>query len=149
MERRFTSYEDLLDKPSVDAVVIATCNHWHCLAAIHACQAGKDVYVEKPLGHDLCEQQQLVAVAHRYRRIVQVGTQQRSDPVQAGVREFLHAERALADLKGAVACRLGARKPIGRRRDPLALPSSVDTDRWFGPAKPKPLFRDQLHYDWH
>lgn len=143
------AYEDLLDNPDVDAVVIATCNHWHCLAAIHAIQAGKDVYVEKPLGHDLWQQEQLVAAARQSGRIVQVGTQQRSDPMQAEIRRFLHEEQALGEIHGAIACRLGARASIGQRAEPLHHPKSLDSDRWFGPAKPKPLFRDKLHYDWH
>lgn len=143
------AYEELLDNPSIDAVVIATCNHWHCLAAIHAVQAGKDVYVEKPLGHDLWQQAQLVAAVRQSRCIVQVGTQQRSDPLQNEVQRFLHEERALGDIHGAIACRLGGRASIGRRTKPLSPPKSIDSDRWFGPAEPKPLFRDQFHYDWH
>ena len=143
------AYEELLDDPNVDAVVIATCNHWHCLAAIHAIQAGKDVYVEKPLGHDLWQQEQLVAAARQSGRIVQVGTQQRSDPLQAEVRHFLHEEHALGEIHGAIACRLGARASIGQRAEPLSPPKSLDSDRWFGPAEPKPLFRDKFHYDWH
>lgn len=149
VERCAAAYEELLDSSNVDAVVIATCNHWHCLAAIHAIQAGKDVYVEKPLGHDLWQQAQLVAAVQQSRCIVQVGTQQRSDPLQDQVRRFLHEERTLGDMHGAIACRLGARASIGHRAVPLEPPKSIDSDRWFGPAEPKPLFRDQFHYDWH
>lgn len=149
VDRCSVAYEELLDDPNVDAVVIATCNHWHCLAAIHAVQAGKDVYVEKPLGHDLWQQEQLVAAVRQSGRVVQVGTQQRSDPLQNEVRRFLHEEHALGQIHGAIACRLGARASIGRRTEPLSPPSSIDSDRWFGPVEPKPLFRDQFHYDWH
>ncbi|MEN1681209.1 MAG: Gfo/Idh/MocA family oxidoreductase [Planctomycetota bacterium] len=149
VQNRYISHEDLLDDPGVDAVVIATCNHWHCLPAIHACQAGKHVYVEKPLGHDLWQQQQLIAAARRYDRVVQVGTQQRSDPMQAEVRRFLHEEKALGELQGAIACRLGARAAVGQRSKPLSPPDSVDVDRWFGPAARAPMYRDKFHYDWH
>ena len=75
-----------IDDPDVDAVVVATCNHWHCLAAIWAMQAGKDVYVEKPLSHTQWEGEQTIAAARKYSRICQVGTQQRSDPMQAQIK---------------------------------------------------------------
>lgn len=145
----FTNYEDLLSDPSIDAVVIATCNHWHCLAAIHACQAGKHVYVEKPLGHDLWQQEQLIAAAKQGGRVVQIGTQQRSDPMQAQIKRFLHEEKALGEIQGVITCRLGSRAPIGKRDQPLEAPKTVDVDRWFGPTEPRPLYRDKFHYDWH
>jgi len=84
----------LLDDPAVDAVVIATCNHWHCLAAIRAMQAGKDVHVEKPLSHTQWEGRQVVAAARKYDRVCQLGTQQRSDPMQTEIKRFLHEEQA-------------------------------------------------------
>lgn len=149
VETTYTNYEDLLADKSIDAVVIATCNHWHCLAAIHACQAGKHVYVEKPLGHDLWQQQQLIAAARKYKRVVQVGTQQRSDPMQDEIRNFLHTEKGIGEIAGAAAVRLGVRKPIGKRDTPLTPSSTVDYDRWVGPAKMEPLYRPKMHYDWH
>ncbi len=149
IERRHTDMQRVLDDPDIDAVVIATCNHWHCLAAILACQAGKHVYVEKPLGHDLWQQRQLINAARSNDRIVQVGTQQRSDPMQAQLKNFLHRERGIGALTGAVACRIGERKPIGKRDTPLDPPKTVDYDRWLGPAQDLPIYRDQLHYDWH
>lgn len=149
VEERCTDYRELLERSDLDAVVIATCNHWHCLAAIHACQAGKHVYVEKPLGHDLWQQRQLINAARKNDRVVQVGTQQRSDPMQDDVRGFLHVERGIGDLSGAAACRLGPRLPIGKRPAPLAAPPSVDRDRWLGPAQERPIYRDKWHYDWH
>ncbi|MEO2014782.1 MAG: Gfo/Idh/MocA family oxidoreductase, partial [Fuerstiella sp.] len=85
---RATGYADLrklIDDPGIDAVVVATCNHWHCLASIWAMAAGKDVYVEKPLSHSQWEGRQTVAAARKYNRICQVGTQQRSDPMQAEI----------------------------------------------------------------
>ncbi len=148
-ENVYTDYRDLLATASLDAVIVATCNHWHCLAAIHACEAGKHVYVEKPLGHDLWQQRQLVGAARRYNRIVQVGTQQRSDPMQDQIREFLHKEKGIGELTGVVATRIGARASIGKRSQPLTVPSSVDFDLWTGPAAKQPIYRDQLHYDWH
>ncbi len=140
---------ELLDRDDVDAVVIATCNHWHCLAAIWACQAGKDVYVEKPLGHNLWEQEQLLKAARANRRMVQVGTQQRSSPLQAKAKKLLHDDQAIGKLSHVVVSRIGERKPIGKRDNPLSLPKSVNYDLWLGPAHDKPLYRNQLHYDWH
>ncbi|MEQ8847777.1 Gfo/Idh/MocA family oxidoreductase [Botrimarina sp.] len=146
---RHTNYEDLLADPSIDAVVVTTCNHWHCLAAIHAVQAGKHVYVEKPLGHDMWQQEQLLAAVERSGKIAQIGTQQRSDPMQGEIKRFLHEEKALGEIQGVVACRLGPRGPIGKRAEPLQVSDSVDLDRWFGPSQPQPLYRNELHYDWH
>jgi len=138
-----------IDSSDVDAVVIATCDHWHCLAAVWALEAGKDVYVEKPLGHNQWEGRQVVNGAKKYNRIVQLGTQQRSDPIQAEARKFLHEERGLGEIKYVQANRLGVRAPIGKRSTPLPFPKDVDRNLWFGPAEVKPMFRDQLHYDWH
>ena len=139
----------VLDRQDIDAVVIATCNHWHCLAAIWAMQAGKDVYVEKPLSHTQWEGQQTVAAVAKYNRICQVGTHQRSDPLQAEIKKLLHEEQALGEILSVRANRYGVREPIGRRSSPLTIPASVDYDLWLGPAEDRPILRDQLHYDWH
>jgi predicted dehydrogenase len=147
-----TPYSDLralLENDSVDVVVIATCNHWHCLAAIYAMQAGKDVYVEKPLSHNVWEGQQVVAAARHYGKIVQVGTQQRSDPMQASLKEFLHTERGLGSIAYVQANRLGVREPLGKRSEPLSIDSQIDFDLWLGPAADQPILRNALHYDWH
>lgn len=139
----------VIENDGIDAVVIATCNHWHCLAAIWACRAGKHVYVEKPLGHNLAEQQALVKVAAETGRLVQVGTQQRSDPARMTARRWLHDEKAIGELSHVVASRSGEREPIGRRETELTPPVGVDYKLWLGPAAREPLFRNQLHYDWH
>ena len=146
---KYADLRKLLDDPNVDAVAIATCNHWHALAAIWACQAGKDVYVEKPLAHNHWEGQQVVRAARKYDRIVQIGTQQRSDPLQSDLKEFLHETQALGPIRHVQVCRLGAREPIGKRSTPLEPPKSVDYNLWLGPAIDKPIYRDNLHYDWH
>ncbi|WP_404306407.1 Gfo/Idh/MocA family protein [Neorhodopirellula lusitana] len=138
-----------LDSPDVDAVVIATCDHWHCLAAIWALEAGKDVYVEKPLGHNQWEGRQVVRAAAKHGQIVQLGTQQRSDPMQSQIREFLHQEKALGDIQYVQANRLGLRGPVGKRTSPLPFPKDVDQELWFGPAAIQPIYRNQLQYDWH
>ncbi len=139
----------LLDDPEIDAVVIATCNHWHCLATIWACERGKHVYVEKPLGNNVWEEQQAMLAARKHGRIVQVGTQQRSDPMQEEIRKFLHDDQQLGRAKFIVATRFGSRAPIGKRNNPLDPPKSVDYNLWVGPARVQPIYRDNLHYDWH
>jgi Oxidoreductase family, NAD-binding Rossmann fold/Oxidoreductase family, C-terminal alpha/beta domain len=146
---RHADLRELLNDKSVDAVVIATCNHWHALAAILACQAGKDVYVEKPLAHNHWEGQQVVRAARRFDRIVQIGTQQRSDPLQDELKEFLHSEQALGPIRYVQVCRIGKRAPIGKRSTPLPVPKHVDYNLWLGPALDEPIFRNKLHYDWH
>src|SRR4051812_20516389 len=147
--KKFGDLRKLLDDHDIDAVVIATCNHWHALAAIWAMRAGKDVYVEKPLSHNHWEGQQVVAAARKLGRIVQLGTQQRSDPVQAELKEFLHEKKELGEIKYAQVCRFGPRDPIGKRSTPLEVPKTVNYDLWLGPGRDEPLYRDKLHYDWH
>src|SRR3954468_18471958 len=128
--KKYGDLRKLFDDKDIDAVVIAVCNHWHVLAAIWACQAGKDVYVEKPLSHNHWEGQQLVAAARNLDRIVQVGTQQRSDPMQAEIKQFLHDDKKLGEIKYAQVCRFGPREPIGKRSTPLAIPKTVNYDLW-------------------
>ncbi|MCA9262620.1 MAG: Gfo/Idh/MocA family oxidoreductase [Planctomycetales bacterium] len=147
--KAWTDCREMLEDPNIDAVIIATCNHWHCLAAIWAMEAGKDVYVEKPLSHSQWEGRQTVAAARKYDRICQVGTQQRSDPMQAEIKKFLHVEKGLGEIKSARVNRYGVRGPIGKRDTPLVIDANVDYDLWLGPAEDKPIFRDKLQYDWH
>jgi len=139
----------LLDDKQVDAVVISTCNHWHCLAAVWACAAGKDVYVEKPLSYTLWEGRQLINAARKHGRIVQVGTQQRSDPMQREIRAFLHDEKALGPIESVAVTRFGIREGIGKRETPLELPKTLDKDLWLGPAADLPIYRSKVNYDWH
>jgi len=149
IKSRYADLRKLLEDQDIDAVAIATCNHWHALAAILAMQAGKDVYVEKPLSHNHWEGQQVVNAARKLDRIVQLGTQQRSDPMQAEIKEFLHNKQALGKIEYVQVCRFGARAPIGKREQPLEPPKTVNYDLWLGPAAEQPIYRDKLHYDWH
>jgi predicted dehydrogenase len=144
-----TDLRKLIEDPDIDAVVVATCNHWHCLAAIWAMQAGKDVYVEKPLSHTQWEGEQTIAAARKYQRICQVGTQQRSDPMQKELKAFLHEQQALGQIQRVQVNRFGVRGPIGKRKDPLPKDPNVDYDLWLGPAADRPVFRNAWHYDWH
>ena len=138
-----------LDDKDVDVVIIAACNHWHCLAAIWACQAGKDVYVEKPLGHNLVEQRRLIEIAEATKRIVQVGTQQRSDRVQDEIRSFLHDDKELGEIQYIHANHYFLREPVAKIPGTLKIPAAVDYDLWCGPAERRDLHRKELHYDWH
>jgi hypothetical protein len=140
---------ELIESDSIDAVVVATCNHWHCLATIWAMEAGKDVYVEKPLSHSQWEGRQTVAAARKYNKICQIGTQQRSDPMQAEIKKFLHQQKALGEIKAARINRYGIRASIGKRSTPLPIEKNVAYDLWLGPAQDQPIYREKLHYDWH
>lgn len=147
--KRYEDLRALIDDENVDAVVVATTNHWHCLASIWAMEAGKDVYVEKPLSHSQWEGDQTVKAARKYNRICQVGTQQRSDPMQAEIKKFLHQEKGLGKILSCRVNRYGVRAPIGRRETPLEIDPSVNYDLWLGPAQDEPIYRDNLQYDWH
>jgi len=137
----------VLDDSSIDAVSIAAPNHWHALMAIWACQAGKDVYVEKPCSHNLWEGRQLVRAAQKYGRIVQHGTQLRSTRAAIDAIEELRK-----DTFGAIYLARGLcfkrRNTIGRA-SPEAVPRGLDYDLWTGPAPLKPFTRNRFHYNWH
>jgi predicted dehydrogenase len=138
----------VIENKDIDAVVISTCNHWHALAAVWACQAGKDVYVEKPVSNDVWEGRKIVEAARKYKRIVQGGTQQRSDPVQAQIRDLIKSEK-LGKMQWIRGMRFGVRAPIGKQAEPLRPPASVNYDLWLGPAQDLPMHRKAFHYDWH
>lgn len=145
---REQDYRKLLERADIDAVVIASPNHWHTLHAIEAMRAGKDVYVEKPVSHSLWEGRQLVAAERKYGRVVAAGLQNRSD---AGPREaFRHVrEGHLGRVVSIHVCCFRERQGIGRREQALKPPASVDYNLWLGPAADVPILRDQFHYDWH
>ena len=137
----------VLEDSSIDAVLIATPDHWHAPAAILACEAGKHVYVEKPCAHNLREGRLLVEAARKNRRIVQVGTQSRS---AAHVREAVQAlrEGIIGDVLVAKAWNSQLRASIGRAK-PASPPASVDYDLWLGPAPHVPFQTNRFHYSWH
>lgn len=144
----YTDIRKLLENPDIDAVTIATPNHWHSLAAIWAVQAGKDVYVEKPMSHNVWEGGQLVKLTGKCDRIVQVGTQCRSS---VGLREamaWLH-EGNLGKIIRARGLCYKRRKSIGQTAGPQPVPASVNYDLWVGPAPMAQPRRQKFHYDWH
>jgi hypothetical protein len=138
----------LLDDKSIDAVSIATCNHWHALGSIWAIQAGKDVYVEKPCSHNVSEGRRLVEFARRHNRIVQHGTQSRSDGSIIAAIEFIRGG-GIGKLRLARALCYKRRPTIGKTQGPQTIPADIDYDLWCGPAPMEPLAREKLHYDWH
>jgi predicted dehydrogenase len=138
----------VLDDKTIDAVVIATPNHWHALATVWACQAGKDVYVEKPFSYNIWEGRQMVAAARKYGRMVQVGTQNRSSSLLRQAFDSLRGGE-LGPVRFAHALVYRARDGIGKVSTPTPLPATVDYDLWCGPALKGPLMRKQLHYEWH
>jgi predicted dehydrogenase len=138
----------VFDDPAVNAITTATPNHWHSLTAIWAMQAGKDVYVEKPVSHNVWEGRQAVNASRKYGRICQTGTQSRSSPSLAEAVKWVQAGN-LGAIKYAIATCYKPRKSIGKRTTPLPIPKEIDYDLWCGPAKMVDLYRDKLHYDWH
>src|SRR5881396_2500363 len=137
----------ILDVKSVAAVFIATPNHWHALAAIWAMQAGKDVYVEKPVSHNISEGRRIVQVARKLGRICQGGTQNRSNGALAEAIRYIH-EGKLGEVKLARSIVYGLRASIGGP-GPCEIPASVDYNLWAGPAPMDKLTRPKFHYDWH
>ncbi len=137
----------VFDDKSVDAVFIATPNHWHALAAIWAMQSGKDSYVEKPVSYNISEGRRIVQVARKLNRICQGGTQNRSNMALAEAIEYMKAGK-LGDVKLARSIIYGGRGSIGPKGT-YELPSQVDYNLWAGPAPLSPLTRKSLHYDWH
>jgi len=140
-------FRRILDDKDVDALVIATPDHWHALATIYACQAGKDVYVEKPISHNVVEGRRMVEAARHYRRVVQTGTQRRSSPFFREAIEYLHSGK-LGKIHMAKALNAQRRANIGRKQDG-PTPEGVDYDLWLGPAPKRPFNENRFHYNWH
>ena len=144
------SYPDLrllLEDKEIDAISVATCNHWHALATIWACQAGKDVYCEKPSSHNIFEGRKQVEAARKYKRIVQVGTQSRSMPHKIRAIELLHSG-VIGKLYMAKGLCYKRRLSIGHE-EATAVPPGVDFDKWLGPAEMRPFYKNRFHYNWH
>jgi len=145
--RAVTDMRRLLDNPAIDAVVIATPDHWHTPAALLALEAGKHVYVEKPCSHNFRESQLLVAAAERSDRVMQHGTQLRSSALMMEAIAMLR-EGVIGNVLVAKAWNVQLRSNIGRAQ-PSAPPSGLDYDLWIGPAEFVPYQANRLHYNWH
>src|SRR3954470_10554008 len=142
----FTDFRKVLDDKSIDAVSIATPNHHHTLQTIWACQAGKDVYVEKPCSHDMFEAQQVSAAASKYNRIVQHGTNSRSSIAREAIQKM--RDGLLGDVYMARGLCFKMRDTIGRA--PVQpVPPGVHYDLWLGPAPKHAFTKNRFHYNWH
>src|SRR5574340_1144039 len=140
-------FRRILEDKSVDALVIATPDHWHAPATIMACDAGKDVYVEKPASHNLREGRLMVQAARRNRRIVQLGTQGRSHAATMEAMAFIRSGK-IGKVLMAKAFDVQLRQDIGRKPD-APVPPGVDYDTWIGPAPALPFNQNRFHYTWH
>ncbi len=145
--KEYNDMRDLFADKEVDAVSIATPNHWHALATIWACEAGKDVYVEKPASHNIYEGWRMVEVARRTQRMVQVGSQSRSSPNKI---------KAMALLKDGVIGKVYLakglcfkRRPSIGKTPPEPVPPGLDWDKFLGPAPMRPYTKNRFAYNWH
>jgi predicted dehydrogenase len=142
-----TDLRRVIENKAIDAVFIATPDHWHAPAAIMACDAGKHVYVEKPCSHNIREGRLLVEAARRNRVVVQHGTQSRSSPFIADGIQMLR-EGIIGDVLVAKAWNIQRRQNIGHMK-PTDPPPHVDYDLWVGPAPWEPFQENRFHYHWH
>ena len=147
MPKKVQDLRAVLDDKSVDVVFIATPNHWHALAAIWAMQAGKDVYVEKPVSHNVCEGRRIVQVARKHNRICQAGTQNRSRGALAEAIKYMH-DGKLGEVKLARSIIYSERGSLGGPTE-CTMPPRCDYNLWAGPAPMTKLIRSKFHYDWH
>lgn len=153
--QKVAGYKDarkMLESKEIDAITTATPNHWHALLTVWACQAGKDVYVEKPASHCIWEGRQAVKAAEKYGRIVQVGSQSRSSHGIRKAVEFVQGG-GLGKITLARGLCYKRRRSIGKVERDQPVPESIDYDLWSGPAQMVPPRRNgkfgPVHYDWH
>ena len=144
----YTDIRKLLEDKSIDVVSTATPNHWHSLVTVWACQAGKDVCVEKPVSHNIFEGRKMVEAARKYERVVQGDLDLRSNEGLHDAIAYIQQGKLgkIVVVRGFCYKR---RKSMGKVGGPQKVPESVDYDLWCGPAKMEPLMRKNLHYDWH
>ena len=138
---------EVFDDKNVEAVSMPLPNHWHALATIWACQAGKDVYVEKPACHNIFEGQQMIEAARKYKRMVQIGSQSRSMAHKIKAMQLLH-EGVIGKVYLAKGLCYKWRKSIGHKPDE-PVPPGLDWDKFLGPAPMRAFNELRFHYNWH
>jgi predicted dehydrogenase len=144
----FVDLRRVMDSKEIDVVSTATPNHWHSLITVWGCQAGKDVYVEKPVSHNVWEGRKAVEAARKYNRIVQTGTQSRSNMALKEAYEWVRANN-LGKIKVARGLCYKRRGSIGKVEGELKVPETINYDLWAGPSPAEAVKRKNFHYDWH
>ncbi|MPL85145.1 Inositol 2-dehydrogenase/D-chiro-inositol 3-dehydrogenase [bioreactor metagenome] len=142
----YKDWRKVIDNKDVDVVIIGTPDHWHCLPMVYACQAGKDVYVEKPLANTIEECNLMEKAARKYNRIVQVGQWQRSDPHWDEAANFLKAG-GIGRIRTVKVWAYQDNKPTLPVIPDSAVPAGVDYDMWLGPAPKRPFNTYRFHYN--
>jgi len=145
--RTYVDIRKLLEDKSIDAISVATPNHWHALAGVWACQAGKHAHIEKPFCHNLFEGRQLIAAATKYHRIVHHGTESRSSKAYQDAMDFLRSG-GLGEVYMAKGTCYKWRDTIKQTLEE-PVPPGVHYDLWTGPAPQRPFSRNRFHYSWH
>jgi predicted dehydrogenase len=140
-------FRRMLEDPEIDGIVAALPDHWHALGTVLACQAGKDVYVEKPASHSIWEGRKMIEAARKYGRVVQVGAQNRSSDNCYEALEYLK-NPDFGDIHFVKVFNSKQRVDIGRKPD-TETPPGVDYDMWLGPAPLRPFNENHFHYAWH
>jgi predicted dehydrogenase len=140
-------FRRLLDDKSIDAITIATPDHWHALLTVMACQAGKDVYVEKPVCHNVVEGRRMVEAARKYKRVVQAGTQKRSEPF--AVEGVAQVRSGAIGKVGMARAWIHQKRPSIGHGQPGPVPAGVDYAMWQGPAPDRSFYPNRFHYNWH
>lgn len=146
--KKIQDYRKVLEMRDLDAVVITTPNHWHAPMAIAACQAGKHVYVEKPVSHGIWEGRKMVEARQKYGKVVQAGTQQLSCPAVIQCGEDIRSGK-YGKVLWAHCFKINKRNSVGLRSEPMKVPGHIDYNLWAGPAPMDPIYREKFHYDWH
>ncbi|MDR2773938.1 MAG: Gfo/Idh/MocA family oxidoreductase [Tannerella sp.] len=141
----YKDWRRVIDNKDVDVVIVGTPDHWHCLQLVAACEAGKDVYCEKPLGNSIEECNVMVRAAEKYNRVVQVGQWQRSDPHWQDAMAFVHSGKAGKIRTVRVFSYQGWCPSIPVKPDE-SVPPGVDYDMWLGPATKRPFNRNRFHF---
>lgn len=140
-------FREMLDDPELDGILMATPDHWHALGTVWACQAGKDVYVEKPASHNIWEGQQMVKAARKFNRVVQMGTQNRSAEYCQKAYEHIHSKE-FGEVHFVRVVNSKQHGNIGKKEN-KEVPPGVDYDMWLGPAPMRPFNENHFHYAWH
>ena len=141
----YGDFRKMLEQKDIDSIIVATPDHWHCLPMVYACETGKDVFVEKPLGNTIQECNIMVKAANRYNRVVQVGQWQRSDPHWKDAVDYVHSGKLGRVRSVRSWCYVGWKGSIPVEPD-SPVPAGVDYDMWLGPAPKRPFNINRFHF---